>query len=119
MRLRDLDDMKRAAAMLAALGSRCVLLKGGHMPGAMVRDVFFGEKGMAVIESPRIETRHTHGTGCTLAAGIAVGLAQGMAPLAAVRRARLYLTAAIRGAPGLGAGHGPLDHGHTLFKATI
>jgi hydroxymethylpyrimidine/phosphomethylpyrimidine kinase len=119
MRLRDLDDMKRAAAMLAALGSRCVLLKGGHMPGAMVRDVFFDEKGMAVIESPRIETRHTHGTGCTLAAGIAVGLAQGMAPLAAVRRARLYLTAAIRGAPGLGAGHGPLDHGHTLFKATI
>jgi hydroxymethylpyrimidine/phosphomethylpyrimidine kinase len=118
MRLRDLDDMKRAAAMLAALGSRCVLLKGGHMPGAMVRDVFFDEKGMAVIESPRIETRHTHGTGCTLAAGIAVGLAQGMAPLAAVRRARLYLTAAIRGAPGLGAGHGPLDHGHTLFKAT-
>jgi hydroxymethylpyrimidine/phosphomethylpyrimidine kinase len=83
-----------------------------------VRDVFFDEKGMAVTESPRIETRHTHGTGCTLAAGIAVGLAQGMAPLAAVRRARLYLTAAIRGAPGLGAGHGPLDHGHTLFKAT-
>jgi hydroxymethylpyrimidine/phosphomethylpyrimidine kinase len=119
MTLRDLDDMKRAAAMLAALGSRCVLIKGGHMPGAMVRDVFFGEEGMAVIESPRIETRHTHGTGCTLAAGIAVGLAQGMAPLAAVRRARLYLTAAIRGAPGLGAGHGPLDHGHTLFKATI
>jgi hydroxymethylpyrimidine/phosphomethylpyrimidine kinase len=119
MTLRDLDDMKRAAEMLATLGSRCVLLKGGHMPGAMVRDVFFDEKGMAVIESPRIETRHTHGTGCTLAAGIAVGLAQGMAPLAAVRRARLYLTAAIRGAPGLGAGHGPLDHGHTLFKATI
>jgi hydroxymethylpyrimidine/phosphomethylpyrimidine kinase len=119
MTLRDLDDMKRAAEMLATLGSRCVLLKGGHMSGAMVRDVFFGEEGMAVIESPRIETRHTHGTGCTLAAGIAVGLAQGMAPLAAVRRARLYLTAAIRGAPGLGAGHGPLDHGHTLFKAKI
>jgi hydroxymethylpyrimidine/phosphomethylpyrimidine kinase len=73
MTLRDLDDMKRAAAMLAALGSRCVLIKGGHMPGAMVRDVFFGEEGMAVIESPRIETRHTHGTGCTLAAGIARG----------------------------------------------
>jgi hydroxymethylpyrimidine/phosphomethylpyrimidine kinase len=118
MTLRDLDDMKRAAEMLATLGSRCVLLKGGHMSGAMVRDVFFSEEGMAVIESPRIETRHTHGTGCTLASGIAVGLAQGMAPLAAVRRARLYLTEAIRGAPGLGAGHGPLDHGHTLFKAT-
>jgi hydroxymethylpyrimidine/phosphomethylpyrimidine kinase len=118
MTLRDLDDMKRAAEMLATLGSRCVLLKGGHMSGAMVRDVFFGEEGTAVIESPRIETRHTHGTGCTLASGIAVGLAQGMAPLTAVRRARLYLTEAIRGAPGLGAGHGPLDHGHTLFKAT-
>jgi hydroxymethylpyrimidine/phosphomethylpyrimidine kinase len=114
--LRDLDDMKRAAEMLAALGSRCVLVKGGHASGAVVRDVFFGEKEMAVIESPRIETRHTHGTGCTLAAGIAAGLAQGMAPLAAVRRARTDLSEAIRGAPGLGAGHGPLDHGHPFSR---
>src|SRR6185437_3101192 len=56
MTLRDLDDMKRAAEMLATLGSRCVLVKGGHASGAVVRDVFFGEEEMVVIESPRIET---------------------------------------------------------------
>ena len=117
MTLRDIDDMKRAAEMLVTLGSRYVLLKGGHMSGSVVRDVFAGEDGMTVIESPRIETRHTHGTGCTLASGIAVGLAQGMAPLAAVRRARTYLTEAIRGAPGLGGGNGPLNHAHTLLMS--
>jgi hydroxymethylpyrimidine/phosphomethylpyrimidine kinase len=114
MTLRDVDDMKGAAEMLVTLGSRCVLVKGGHMSGAIVRDVFFGDGQMAVIESPRIETRHTHGTGCTLASGIAVGLAQGMPPLAAVRRARVYLTEAIRSAPGFGSGHGPLNHIHTI-----
>jgi len=117
MTLRDIDDMKRAAEMLVTLGSRYVLLKGGHMSGSIVQDVFFGEDQMAVIESPRIETRHTHGTGCTMASGIAVGLAQGMAPLAAVRRARTYLTEAIRSAPGFGSGHGPLNHTHTLSSA--
>lgn len=114
MTLRDLDDMKSAAEMLVTLGSRYVLVKGGHMSGSVLRDVFFGDGEMAVIESPRIETRHTHGTGCTMASGIAVGLAQGLAPLAAVRRARTYLTEAIRSAPGFGSGHGPLNHIHTI-----
>ena len=63
---------------------------------------------------PRIETRHTHGTGCTLASAIAAGLAQGMALGPAVRRARAYVQAAIAAAPGFGAGHGPLDHGVTV-----
>jgi hydroxymethylpyrimidine/phosphomethylpyrimidine kinase len=115
MRLNDVGDMQSAAEALVTLGSRYVLVKGGHMSGAIVRDVFLGDGQMTVIESPRIETRHTHGTGCTLASGIAVGLAQGMAPLPAVRRARSYLTEAIRSAPGFGSGHGPLNHTHAIF----
>jgi hydroxymethylpyrimidine/phosphomethylpyrimidine kinase len=112
--LHDLDGMKRAATMLLGLGARHVLLKGGHVAGPMVQDVFCGDGEMIVIESPRIETRHTHGTGCTLASAIAAGLAQGMTPLESARRARHYLTEAIRSAPGLGRGHGPLDHMHFL-----
>jgi hydroxymethylpyrimidine/phosphomethylpyrimidine kinase len=114
MTLHDLDGMKRAAQALLGLGPRHVVLKGGHLPGPVVQDVFCGDGEMVVIESPRIETRHTHGTGCTLASAIAAGLAQGMAPLAAMRRARDYLAEAIRSAPGLGHGHGPLGHMHVL-----
>lgn len=116
MPIRDAGDMQRAAETLLALGASHVLLKGGHMPGPVVHDVFCGEGGTMVLESQRIETRHTHGTGCTLASAIAAGLAQGMAPLPAVRRARDYLIEAIRTAPGLGQGHGPLNHLHTLPK---
>jgi hydroxymethylpyrimidine/phosphomethylpyrimidine kinase len=63
---------------------------------------------------PRIDSRHTHGTGCTLASAIAAGLAQGMDLVAAVRRARAYVLTAIRTAPGFGRGHGPLNHAHTV-----
>jgi hydroxymethylpyrimidine/phosphomethylpyrimidine kinase len=108
----DLAGMKRAAAALVRLGARAVLVKGGHIDGETVRDVFFDGGTTTVLESPRIATRHTHGTGCTLASAIATGLAQGLAPLAAVERARTYLTEALRTAPGLGQGHGPLNHMH-------
>ncbi len=64
--------------------------------------------------APRIATRHTHGTGCTLASAIAAGLAQGLSIAAAVARARAYVFAAIRTAPGYGHGHGPLNHAHTV-----
>jgi len=114
MALHDFEGMKRAAQRLLESGARYVVLKGGHLLGPIVQDVFCGADETIVIESPRIETRHTHGTGCTLASAIAVGLAQGLTPLQAVRRARHYLTEAIRSAPGLGQGHGPLDHMHVL-----
>ena len=65
-------------------------------------------------ESPRIDTPHTHGTGCTLASAIAVGLAQGLSVRDAVVRARAYVIEAIRTAPGYGRGHGPLNHAHTV-----
>jgi hydroxymethylpyrimidine/phosphomethylpyrimidine kinase len=117
--LHDLDAMKRAGAQLLGLGCRYVLVKGGHLPGAILRDVFVGDGEVAIIESPRIGTSSTHGTGCTLASAIAVGLAQGMPPLAAVRRARAYLAEAMRSAPGLGSGHGPLNHMHTVSPSAI
>jgi hydroxymethylpyrimidine/phosphomethylpyrimidine kinase len=119
MALRDIDAMTRAGQALAALGSRYVLVKGGHLDGAMVRDVLVGGGETIVLESPRLSTRSTHGTGCTLASAIAVSLAQGMAVPAAVRRARDYLIAAMRSAPGLGGGHGPLDHMHTLSPSAM
>ncbi len=114
MTLSDLEAMKHAAQALLDLGARHVVLKGGHLPGPVVHDVFCGGGEMVVIDSERIETRHTHGTGCTLASAIAIGLVQGLAPLPAVRRARHYLSDALRNAPGLGRGHGPLGHMHVL-----
>ena len=112
----DLAAMRAAAMELLALGCRAVLLKGGHLPGDTVYDVLATAAGLRVWDSPRIESRHTHGTGCTLASAIAAGLAQGMAIEPAVNRARLYVQRAIASAPGLGHGHGPLDHAHPLHS---
>jgi len=115
--IRNLDDMRRAAAALRALGCKAVLLKGGHLDDAQVHDVLATAEGIAVFTGPRIATAHTHGTGCTLASAIAVSLAQGMALAPAVQRARDYVLGAIRSAPGLGRGHGPLDHAHVLRRS--
>ena len=106
----DEAGMRRAAAALLARGAAAVLLKGGHLPGETVTDLLATKTGVHVFHAPRIATRHTHGTGCTLASAVAVGLSQGMALEAAVARARAYVRAAIAAAPGLGAGHGPLGH---------
>ena len=117
--IADLDAMRRAADALLAQGAAAVLLKGGHLPGAVVRDVLAGPDGAEVLERPRLETRHTHGTGCTLASAVAAGVAQGMALRDAVGRARDYVQAAIAAAPGFGAGHGPLDHVVTVDVSRI
>lgn len=105
----------RAAAALSGMGPKAVLIKGGHMPGDTITDLLF-EGGNLVEEfaSPRIDTPHTHGTGCTLASAIATGLAQGQGLTEAVARARDYVVEAIRTAPGYGSGHGPLNHSHTF-----
>jgi hydroxymethylpyrimidine/phosphomethylpyrimidine kinase len=93
-----------------AMGARAALIKGGHGAGEILTDYLVTGDGVEAISLPRIETRNTHGTGCTLASAIATGLAQGMALAAAVRRARHYLQEAIRTAPGFGSGHGPVNH---------
>lgn len=114
--IADLDGMKRAADKLLSLGPDAVLVKGGHLPGTMLHDVLADADGLRILEGPRIETLHTHGTGCTLASAIATGIAQGMPLAAAVERARAYVVEAIRTAPGIGGGHGPLNHAHTVRR---
>lgn len=117
--ITDHAAARRAAQALLDLGAAAVLLKGGHLRGAVVQDILATSGGMEVIESPRIETRHTHGTGCTLASAVAAGLAQGMTLSDAARRGAAYVHAAILAAPGFGAGHGPLGHGVTVDPARL
>ncbi|MGE0718281.1 MAG: bifunctional hydroxymethylpyrimidine kinase/phosphomethylpyrimidine kinase, partial [Alphaproteobacteria bacterium] len=84
-----------------------------------VTDVLADEEGTLAFRSPRLATRHTHGTGCTLASAIAAGIAQGLGLRLAVARARDYVQEALRRAPGFGHGHGPLDHAHTLRRDVL
>jgi hydroxymethylpyrimidine/phosphomethylpyrimidine kinase len=114
MTIGDVAAMRRAGEALLRLGCRAALVKGGHLAGGTVTDVLATETGFRVWQSPRIDSRHTHGTGCTLASAIAVGLAQRLDIEAAIDRARDYVRRAILSAPGLGRGHGPLDHAHPL-----
>jgi hydroxymethylpyrimidine/phosphomethylpyrimidine kinase len=118
-RIPDAAAMPEAAMALLGRGARAVLLKGGHLSGALLVDILATPEGVTRFEDRRIETRHTHGTGCTLASAIAAGLAQSMSLVAAVARARAYVRAAILAAPGLGKGHGPLDHGVTIDPARL
>jgi hydroxymethylpyrimidine/phosphomethylpyrimidine kinase len=112
-------EMRAAGETLLALGCRAALVKGGHLSGETVSDVLVTASGVRIWENPRVATRHTHGTGCTLASAIAAGLAQGLGVESAVERARNYVQRAIVGAPGLGRGHGPLDHAHPLHSDEV
>jgi hydroxymethylpyrimidine/phosphomethylpyrimidine kinase len=112
----DLDGQRRAGEALLAMGAGAVLMKGGHVPGERVADLLLTPQGETIFEGERIDTRHTHGTGCTLASACAVGLAQGLGLEAAVARAWDYVHQAMLSAPGLGGGHGPLDHGWPLRR---
>lgn len=116
--IRNFDDMRRAAETILGFGPKAVLLKGGHMEGATLRDLLIWRGGEQVYEGPRFDTAHTHGTGCTLASALAAGLAAGMSTPDATARARAYVIEAIRTAPGLGGGHGPLNHMHTVRPFT-
>lgn len=108
------DDQRRAGAALLEAGAGAVLMKGGHVPGERVVDFLLTPAGECAFEAERIDTRHTHGTGCTLASACAAGLAQGLTLVDAVARAWAYVQEAIARAPGYGAGNGPLDHAWPL-----
>ena len=108
------DDLRRAGEVLLGMGARAVLMKGGHVAGDRVVDILMTAAGETTFEGERIDTRHTHGTGCTLASACAAGLARGLRLEDAVAQAWNYVHEAMLRAPGLGAGHGPLDHGWTL-----
>ncbi len=104
------DDMERAAEALLQLGARAVLLKGGHLAGDLSVDLLMGHGIERTWTRKRLSTRHTHGTGCTLSAAIAAGLARGRGLESATDDAVSFLVRAIESAPGLGKGHGPLNH---------
>ena len=106
------DGLKAALAAFARMGCRDILFKGGHAEGPVVEDVLGNAQTGALLRlsAPRQDTRHTHGTGCTLATAIACGLAENLSLVEAVGRAHRYVQRAIAAAPGLGQGHGPLGH---------
>ena len=112
--IRTVDDMEHAAASLLTLGCEAALITGGHLESSVLTDVLATSRGVQRFRSERVATKHTHGTGCTLASAIATGLAQGMEIEPAVNRARAYVRRAIETAPGFGLGHGPINHAHTL-----
>jgi len=117
--IEGLEDMRRAAETIRALGPRYVVVKGGHLeaePGT-ARDLFFGGQQFVVLRGERFTTPHTHGTGCTFASAIAAGLARGLSVEKAAREAKAYITEAIRHALPLGHGHGPTNHFAVLYKA--
>ena len=107
--IRTLGDMRRAAQCLAAMGARAVLVKGGHLEGDAI-DVLWTGAAFREYAAPRVQTPHTHGTGCTYSAAITAELALGAPLETAVARAKHFITAALRTSPGLGHGAGPVDH---------
>ena len=109
MEVKDVGAMREAAARLCAMGAHAALVKGGHLEGPAT-DVLYADGAWREFTAPRIETLHTHGTGCTYSAAVTASLARGNPLEDAVARAKTYVTDAIRTAPGLGRGRGPLNH---------
>ena len=117
--VRSLRDVHDAGHRILEMGARVVLIKGGHIEGTESIDVAFTPGETFELRGPRIDTTSTHGTGCTLSSAIAANLALGMAVREALQRAREYVEGAIRQAPGLGGGHGPLNHFWRSAKGTV
>ena len=111
IKIDDVDDMTKAGDALLAMNVYAALMKGGHLDGKSVFDVLVSEEGANIMSGPRIRSRHTHGTGCTLASAVAANMALGAPLEAAVTAAREFVFEAIRTAPKFGAGNGPLNHG--------
>lgn len=110
IRVNNMKSMQEAAQILHAKGPRHVVIKGGHLAGAEAIDLLFDGASFQTFSSARVDTKNTHGTGCTFSAAIAGLLAKGFDVIASVEGAKAYLTKAIRHALPLGKGHGPLMH---------
>lgn len=115
LEISDLADMQRAAETIYALGASHVVVKGGHLPGEQSVDVLFDGRDFTLLYAPRLDTRNTHGTGCTFASAIAAGLAKGQNVAEAVRGAKTFITTALGHALDIGHGHGPLHHLAALY----
>lgn len=109
--IADVDDLTKAGDALLKRGVYAALMKGGHLEGKSVIDVLVSEEGANIMSGPRLHTRHTHGTGCTLASAVAANMALGQPLDEAVMSAREFVFQAIKSAPKLGQGNGPLNHG--------
>lgn len=110
MKIKNTDDMVKAGKALLKMGAKAALIKGGHLESNVISDVLVTAKEIKIFKSKRIKTKNTHGTGCTLASAIATGIAQKMTLEKSVIRARKYVLKAIKTAPKIGKGHGPLNH---------
>lgn len=111
MDVNDVTSMERAGKRMLSMGAGAALVKGGHLPGDTLVDVLVTAGGVRRFSHPRVVTTSTHGTGCTLSAGITAGLALSHPLEVSVTRALAYVHRALEAAPGLGGGHGPLNHG--------
>ena len=109
LRVASVDDLHRAARRLVEMGAGAALVKGGHLPGPAIDVLWDGTQAIELV-ADRIDSRQTHGTGCTLSSAIAARLALGDDVVSACRAAKAYVTRGIERAPGLGHGHGPLMH---------
>src|SRR6185437_13086708 len=107
--VHDTETMREAGRRIAGLGARAVLVKGGHVSGDAT-DILFDGREFFELRAPRIQTRHTHGTGCSYSAAITASLARGCGLADSVRRAKCWIAEAITTNAGLGAGHGPVNH---------
>ncbi|GHV69823.1 hydroxymethylpyrimidine/phosphomethylpyrimidine kinase [Spirochaetia bacterium] len=114
MAIRNRADMEAAARIIGEMGSGHVLVKGGHSEGDAV-DILYDGKNFLRFSAERINSKHTHGTGCTFSSAIAANLAKGLSLEKAVEQAKAYVTAAILHAPGIGKGHGPVHHFYALY----
>ena len=117
MEIESLEDMRRAARAIRELGAQNVVVKGGHLPGSNESvDVLYDGRDFIEFAAPRIETRNTHGTGCTFASAIAAELAKGKTVPEAVEAAKEFITMAIRNSLDIGHGHGPTNHFAALYQ---
>ncbi|WP_313668973.1 bifunctional hydroxymethylpyrimidine kinase/phosphomethylpyrimidine kinase [Sandarakinorhabdus sp.] len=116
--VEDAADMLLAAQELLNAGPRAVLAKGGHLEGDQLTDWLVTRQGHLAFTDAKIDTTSSHGTGCTLSSALACGLGQGLSLPEAVKRARIYVRLALRSAPGLGQGHGPMGHGQVINDIT-
>ena len=114
LKIDDTDGMSVAGAKLLKMGAYAALMKGGHLSGKVLVDILVSEDGTSHMTGPRLHSRHTHGTGCTLASAVAAAMALGAPLEEAVLSARDFVFEGIRTAPKLGKGHGPLNHGLVL-----
>jgi hydroxymethylpyrimidine/phosphomethylpyrimidine kinase len=112
--IRNIDDAKAAAKTVANLGCQAVLVKGGHLDDEKATDVLYYNGEWSFFEADRIETKNTHGTGCTYSAAVATHLAHGKDLIEAIRAAKTYITNAIQHALDIGKGHGPTNHFYFL-----